>query len=169
MKFSEVCNEQRTRQSKSASVDVPRLAHQGHSSCSDSRRACGATSGLPHNDSPAGEAGQHTVVSSGFLRQIRLCCNRQVANATRRAIHVQGLSRDIKRGVTSKVSRLLSFIGLKPSTPHGLTARLWHGWRASSPYSKLIEQMRIRCSFACFPEGKLCGKIKQYNGRKESV
>jgi predicted DNA-binding transcriptional regulator AlpA len=37
--------------------------------------------------------GSNTFVSSRFLRQIRLCCNRQVANATGRAIHVEGLSR----------------------------------------------------------------------------
>jgi hypothetical protein len=47
---------------------------------------------MPHNNSPAGETGHDTVVSSGFMRQIRLCCNRQVPHATGRAIHVQGLS-----------------------------------------------------------------------------
>ena len=40
---------------------------------------------VPHNDSPAGEAGEHSLVWSGLLRQIRFCCNRQVANATGRA------------------------------------------------------------------------------------
>ena len=45
----------------------------------------------------AGEAGQHSVVSSGFLRQIRLCCNRQMANATGRAENVQGLSYNTSR------------------------------------------------------------------------
>ena len=36
--------------------------------------------------------GSYTVVSSRFLRQIRLCCNRQVANAAGRAENVQGLT-----------------------------------------------------------------------------
>jgi hypothetical protein len=47
----------------------------------------------PRNDSPAGKAGQHTFVSGRLLRQIRLCCNRQVAHATGRAENVQALSR----------------------------------------------------------------------------
>jgi hypothetical protein len=92
MKSSEGCNEQRTRQPKPASVDVPRVAHQRHSSRSDGRGACGTPSDVPHNDSTAGETGQHSVVPSGFLRQIRLCCNRQVANATGCAENVQRLS-----------------------------------------------------------------------------
>ena len=54
----------------------------------------GATPDSPRNDSPAGKAGQHTVISSRLLREIRLCCNRQVANATRRAENVQTLRQD---------------------------------------------------------------------------
>jgi hypothetical protein len=42
-------------------------------------------------DSPAGEAGQHSVVPSGFLREIPPCCNRQVADTENYLIRINKL------------------------------------------------------------------------------